>query len=150
MLDPAGIPISTGVGSQTAPSAASDGSNFLVAWQAAVPERHRTLRRAHEPDRGVLDTTGIPIPSAANDQSATSVAFDGTNYLVAWQDGRSSASQDVYGARVSQAGAVLDATGVPISRQRTTSRRRASLLAARTTSSRGRTHVPAEMSTARG
>ena len=116
VLDPAGIPISTGVGSQAAPSVASDGSNYLVAWQDGRSGTSQDVYGARVSQAGaVLDPTGIPISSEANDQSATSVAFDGSNYLVAWQDGRSGTSQDVYGARVSQAGAVLDPTGIPIS-----------------------------------
>ncbi len=56
-----------------------------------------------------------PVPSPApGDQIAPSVAFDGTNYLVAWADSRSGTS-DVYGARVSQAGTLLDPLGIAIS-----------------------------------
>ena len=33
--------------------------------------------------------SGIPISTAANGQSAPAVAFDGTNFLVVWQDDRS-------------------------------------------------------------
>jgi hypothetical protein len=43
-----------------------------------------------------------------------SVAFDGTNYLVVWADRRLSADHDIFGTRVSQAGAILDANGITI------------------------------------
>ena len=87
-----------------------------MAWQDGRSGTSQDVYGARVSQAGaVLDPTGIPISSEANDQSATSVAFDGSNYLVAWQDGRSGTSQDVYGARVSQAGAVLDPTGIPIS-----------------------------------
>jgi hypothetical protein len=43
-----------------------------------------------------------------------SVAFDGTNYLVAWADGRRGDSADVYAARVTKGGDVLDPQGIPL------------------------------------
>ena len=63
---------------------------------------------------GDIDSAGIAISTAPGDQRWPEVAFDGTNYLVAWTDSRSGAS-DIYGARVGPAGVVLDSTGVPIS-----------------------------------
>ena len=95
-------------------------------------ERHRLpggvedLRRAPTPadiygsrvsaTGTVLDPTGIAISTAANYQGTPAVAWNGTDFLVVWQDTRSNpSSYDIYGARVSAAGSVLDPAGIPIS-----------------------------------
>src|SRR5213596_81702 len=58
----------------------------------------------------------VPGTPAPEDQLKPSIAFDGTNYLVVWQDGRfySSNGYEIYGARVSQDGNVLDPAGIAI------------------------------------
>ena len=110
VLDPEGIPISTAQNSQYLPKIAFDGTNYLVVWTdyrspAAVYGTRVT------PQGIVLDTAGIQICTTGG---FPSVAFDGTNYLVVWEDGRrSSYYSDIYGARISQAGIVLD-TGIAI------------------------------------
>ena len=43
------------------------------------------------------------------------MAFDGRNFVVVWQDERSSSGPDIYGGRVSQAGILLDPGGIPVS-----------------------------------
>jgi hypothetical protein len=43
------------------------------------------------------------------------VAFNGTQYLVVWRDERQPASGDVFGARVTTSGVVLDPNGISIS-----------------------------------
>ena len=95
---------------------AFDGTNFLVVWADGRSGPSYDIYGARVSRAGaVLDGAGIPISTAANDQFAPAVAFDGTNFLVVWTDGRSGASYDIYGARVSRAGAVLDGAGIPIS-----------------------------------
>jgi hypothetical protein len=62
----------------------------------------------------LLDTNVIYVPNTAYDPTtwSPSVAFDGTNYLVVWQDWRN--GTDIYGTRVSQSGEVIDPAGIPI------------------------------------
>jgi hypothetical protein len=67
------------------------------------------------PDGVVLDSAGIPISTALNDQGCAALTFDGTNYLVVWADLRGGHRNDVYGARVTVDGDVLDSTGIAIS-----------------------------------
>ena len=57
----------------------------------------------------VLDPDGIPISRAVERQHSPRVAFDGTNFVVVWWDYRSVSTFDVFGARVSPEGIVLDA-----------------------------------------
>jgi Protein of unknown function (DUF3152) len=99
------------------PAVAFDGTNYLVVWQELRPGATRDLYAARVSEAGVvLDPLGIPISKAAGHQWAPAVAFDGSSFVVVWQDDRSAATRpDVYGARVSSAGVLLDPGGVPIS-----------------------------------
>jgi hypothetical protein len=59
----------------------------------------------------VLDTTGIAISTAPKCQGDPRIIFDGTNYFVVWSDQRLSGTylnNDIYGARVSKDGVLLD------------------------------------------
>lgn len=52
--------------------------------------------------------------SAQGAQITAAVAFDGTNFLVVWEDERKSGHRDIFGARVSRDGEILDPVGIPI------------------------------------
>ena len=119
VLDPTGIAISTAVNGQYEPSVAFDGTNCLVVWGD-----HRSgwwydsdIYGARVDQSGnVLDPAGIAISTATNAQTCPSVTFDGTNYLVVWQDERNSQYEyDIYGTRVNQSGNILDPAGITIS-----------------------------------
>ena len=65
----------------------------------------------------VLDGTALVVSSAmASGVTDVTAASNGTNFLVAWRDGRNIAtnSNDIYGRRVSTAGALLDAADIAI------------------------------------
>jgi hypothetical protein len=110
-----GRPIATGPGAQHDPAIAFDGTNHLVAWSDTRSGSEDIYAARVDRAGAVLDGTGIPVSTAAGDQLGPAVAFDGTNSLIAWSDNRSGTSFDVYGARVSPTGAVLDGGGLAIS-----------------------------------
>ncbi|MCX6841759.1 MAG: T9SS type A sorting domain-containing protein [candidate division WOR-3 bacterium] len=116
VLDPTGIAISTATGGQIGLSVAFDGTNFLVVWQDSRDNVDWDIYGARVSQSGsVLDPAGIAISAATNNEAHPSVAFDGTNYLVVWHDLRRNVDWDIYGARVSQLGSVLDPNGIAIS-----------------------------------
>ncbi len=104
-----------GGGAQTAPALASNGTDYLAVWADDRAGDVDIYGARVSAGGSVLDSTGIAIGTAVNSQQAPAVAFDGTNYFVVWSDGRRGSGTDIYGARVSQAGAVLDANGVAVS-----------------------------------
>ena len=104
-----------GGGSQTTPAVASNGTDYLAVW-ADDRGGDVDIYGARVSQAGaVLDALGLPIGVAVNAQQSPAVAFNGTNYLVVWSDGRRGSGNDIYGARVSPAGSVLDPSGLPLS-----------------------------------
>ncbi|RKG90675.1 HYR domain-containing protein [Corallococcus sp. CA049B] len=162
VLDLPGLPLATGWGSQSNPVVASNGNDFVVAWEefggiravrvsgatgqhvgSSFVVANTTLAansvaiafggdqylvvwgdyrnsnsdiygvRLRASEGGVLGSS-IPISTAPGTQGFPAVSFDGSQFLVAWSDSRNSGS-DLYGARVSTAGTVLDPAGIAIS-----------------------------------
>ncbi len=92
-----------------------DGNNFLLVWDDSGAGLSRDIYATRiNPFGVVLDPLFIPVNTNAAEQSSPILAFDGTNYLVAWSDLRNNGSSDIYGSRVTQAGAVLDASGIQL------------------------------------
>jgi hypothetical protein len=114
VLDPSGIPISTLIQNQYAPEVIFDGTNYFIVWN---DERYGYgIYGARVSTAGVvLDPTGIQITNSVYRQWLPHVIFNGSNYLVVWEDSRSGYEWDIYGARVTTAGTVLDPSGIPIS-----------------------------------
>jgi len=112
---------------QSAPSVAFDGASFLVVWERTASlggPGSADILGARVASDGTLIGGTFPISTAAEAQNYPQVACDGTNCLAIWIDRRAYPGQsynfspgpgDVYGARVSSANIVLDATGIAIS-----------------------------------
>lgn len=87
---------------------------WLVAWRDQTFENSTNydLTATRVGTDGIaLDPQGLDIASQVNSQTVGGIAFDGTNFLVVWDDNRVSTNVDVYGRRVRASdGALLDAT----------------------------------------
>ncbi len=116
ILDPAGLAICVADSNQVQPCVAFDGDNFLVIWEDSSESPFPHLRGSRVTPAGVvLDTEGIPVTGGGFGQDMPALAFDGTNYLVVWQERDTNhLLADIYGTRISKSGAVLDPEGIPI------------------------------------
>jgi hypothetical protein len=102
-----------------APAVGSLGTNYLVVWQdyrnGSSSKFDSDIFGARVTGNGALmDTTGIAICTKTNSQFHPSVAANGTNYLVVWED-YSVNGNDIYGARVNADGLLVETNGFPIS-----------------------------------
>jgi regulation of enolase protein 1 (concanavalin A-like superfamily) len=114
-----GFPICTNTGTQTRPTVAAGTDDYLVAWDdgrnSATSGMDVYAARVN-PSATVLDADGFPVSTAANNQQNPAAAFNGSVYLLVWEDNRlSAASADLLAARISPAGVVLDPSGMYVS-----------------------------------
>jgi hypothetical protein len=111
VLDPGGFAVSAAPGVQTSAAVASDGVDFLVVWSDQRNSDYDIYGARVDGTGTVLDTAGIEICSAASVQDHAAVAYDGTDFLVVWQD-RRNGEQDLYGTRLTRQGTLLDSFAV--------------------------------------
>ena len=106
--------IAGGSAAKGTPVVAFNGTNFLVVWDEARPGTGQDVLGVRvSTAAAVLDAPPILISDEPGDQDFPAVAAT-ASFFVAWRDRRSLADYDVYGARVTAAGAVQDATGIAI------------------------------------
>lgn len=114
VLDPAGFAISNLGGLEYRPAVCFGNVHYLVAWEDMRSGMKDIYCTRIDTNGIILDPNGIAVTNAAELQDNTAIAFDGTNYLLIWQDERNG-DYDIYGARVAQSGAVLDPGGIAVS-----------------------------------
>ncbi len=117
VLDTAALLISRQASGTGAPGIGFDGTNYLVVWSEWRSGSGYDIYGKRIAPSGIsVDSIAFCVSSARNSQSAPGISFDGTNYLVAWEDyRRDSIYSDIYGARVTPAGTVIDPVGIAIS-----------------------------------
>jgi len=118
VLDPGGIGIavSATVGLKSSPSVAFDGTHYLVIWEGWRSQSQKDIYGTRvAPSGAVLDVDGKVISAASNDQASPGVEWDGTNFLAVWEDSRNGHDRNIYAARISPSGQVLDPQGVEVS-----------------------------------
>jgi hypothetical protein len=115
ILDPVGIPVCTVWGTQGSPEVVAGDQCYLVVWRDERNDWFEIYGARIDMEGNVLDPGGFTIYSGVGWAESPQVAWDGTNFFVVWTDDRTMISPDVYGARVSPAGEVLDDPSIHIS-----------------------------------
>ncbi len=111
-----------GKNSQWNPAAAFDGKGtYLVVWSDGAgnwggdADIHGVRVKA---SGQALDAQPVVISNAKDFQKRPRVAWTGKEWLVVWQDLRGGKDYDIYAARVSAEGKVLDADGIAVCTER--------------------------------
>jgi hypothetical protein len=120
-LDNQEIIISQGELLKEQPIVESDGTNWLVAWadyrNSNRTEYHRDIFGAMiDNDGAVMQPEGIPLITLSFDQVYPDLVYAGDHYVMIWEDYRSGDGglPNIYAARISPEGAVIDNGGVGI------------------------------------
>ena len=106
VLDPTRIMISSGGAWNQV--LAFDGTNYLSVWEDYRDSVSQIYGARVTPDGAVLDTAGIAIGTGPDLLTCPAITFDGTNFLVVWEQDCDSVTSLIRGARVSPSGQVLD------------------------------------------
>jgi hypothetical protein len=120
VLPPSPIVVSMASNYQQLPAVAWNGTEFLVVWednrgaQPFSPFPSGIVGARVSAAGEILDGSGFPISRSTGYTFAPAVAWGGTSFFVTWVDGRLLQGPDVFGARVSSSGEVLDPEDIPI------------------------------------
>ncbi len=101
---------------QFVPDAAYGGGKYLVVWRRSHNETARIECARVDTSGKVIDPKPVEIAPDGKWQLAPRVAFGGGLFIVTWYELRNGKDWDVYAARVSPDGKVLDPGGVLVSR----------------------------------
>lgn len=117
VLDPGGVQLTEGANALIRmPALAFDGERFLLVWRTAGTSiRAARISTAGGPPTNLDPANGFVVASAGQSKYPA-VAFDGTSFMAVWENYRSGVTNgiDIYGARITPDGTVLDPDGFVI------------------------------------
>jgi hypothetical protein len=118
ILDSAGIDICADSQQQGEPDIVWGGESFLAVWEELQDSSFDILGTRIDSTGVVLNTTALPLSvEPATDQRYPSVASDGSNYLVVWQNmlEPTGSYHNIKGIRISPSGEPVDPQAFSIS-----------------------------------
>jgi uncharacterized repeat protein (TIGR01451 family) len=111
LLDAPGTDLAFSANGQKDVAIAGDGTNYLVAWEDDRGGEKAIYAARIDGTTGLsLDPAGILLSSGGSHESHPAVAFNGSQYLVAWGDLRF--PRGIWGTRVTTGGTVVDPAGI--------------------------------------
>jgi hypothetical protein len=115
VLDMGGFPVHADSAYQTAANVCCDDTNFLVVWSSFRGSEFSLQGARISPSGEVIDSTPLLIAQGSVSKFAPGIAFDGSNYLVEWDDSRLHPPEyDQWAARITLQGAMLDSNGIAV------------------------------------
>jgi len=113
ILDPGGVIISDETGFDVLPSVAFNGTDYVVTWMRY--DDYADVYCALVSPAGSVVVPPTLVSGATNGQESPVVACGPSSSLIVWMDSRINGSYyDIYAARVSHDGEVLDPDGIPV------------------------------------
>ena len=111
---PNGLHVNTAIrNAQTRPAYAVGSTTELAVWADSRNFGDDIMSVRYDNAGNKLDALGQVVSDAQGDQTGTSVAFDGGQYVAVWRDSRNSTA-DVFAARVQEDGALSDPAGIDV------------------------------------
>jgi hypothetical protein len=92
-------------------AAGFDGQDFIALWYTYL---YGDVYARCVDTAGTTLGPRFEVSAAYSWQAGPCVAFNGINYICAWDDLRAGASCDLYGARIDTAGVLLDSSGLEL------------------------------------
>jgi hypothetical protein len=121
LIDDTGLPIATSVGSTQPFIAAAPSGGYIVVWAVSYVDIYQgagVYAVRLDADGTALDPAPVRIGPSQTNVRVPTAAFDGTNWLVAWNRyAGGTTSYDILAARLGKTGVPVDATPIEITKE---------------------------------